>query len=277
MLKRNTMIEAMAAAGLAPAKELDLIDDGPKLHRYRVEGDKAGSTNGWYVLYAGPNMAGSFGSWRTRETHAWRGATCTPKTAAELAEWQRKMHEMQQARVAEQAKVQAAARDRAAKLWARAHPAHGAHPYLTRKQVPAIGVRQLRDVLLIPARDIHGELHTLQFIMPDGGKRFLTGGRISGCYFSVGRPLDSLLLCEGLATGLTLYAATGRAVAVCFTCGNLLPVARALRSKFPKLKFIICADNDLATPGNPGVTHARAAAQASGALLAVPDFSEVQP
>lgn len=270
----KTMIDSMRGAGLPPAKALDLIDDG-KLHRYRVDGDKAGSNNGWYVLYAGALRAGSFGSWRTGETHTWREASTTPQSPAQRAEMQRQMQAMQQARVAEQAKVHAAGRDRAAKLLARSHPAHGAHPYLARKQVPAIGVRQLRDMLLIPARDIHGELHTLQFIMADGSKRFLTGGRIQGCYFAIGRPLDSLLLCEGLATGSTIYAATGRAVAVCFSCGNLLPVARALRSKFPKLKFIVCADNDMGTPGNPGVTHARAAAQAVGGFLAVPRFAEV--
>ena len=34
------MLGAMQAVGLAPAKAIDLIADG-KLHRYRVEGDKA--------------------------------------------------------------------------------------------------------------------------------------------------------------------------------------------------------------------------------------------
>ena len=40
----QTMIDAMRSVGLCPAKSLDLADDG-KLHRYRVDGDKAGSTN----------------------------------------------------------------------------------------------------------------------------------------------------------------------------------------------------------------------------------------
>ena len=42
------------------------------------------------------------------------------------------------------------------------------------------------------------------------------------------------MLAEGLATGSTLHAATGEAVAICFNCGNLEPVARALRDKFPR-------------------------------------------
>lgn len=114
----------------------------------------------------------------------------------------------------------------------------------------------------------------MQFIGEDGAKRFLSGGRIAGCYCPIGRPQDSLLICEGYATGATLYAATGRAVAVCFSAGNLQPVARALRMKFPRLRLIVCADNDL-TPGNPGLTHATQAARAVGGFVAVPRFEGV--
>lgn len=266
----NTMMDAMRAAGLAPQKEIDLRDDG-KLTRYRVQGDKAGSRNGWAVLYSHPIRSGAFGSWKTGETHAWREASHKPQTPAERAELQRQLVAMRAARDAERDKVQEEARARAAKLWTRARPATNVHPYLQRKGVGAYGVRQLRELLLIPARDEHGQLHTLQFIGPDGAKRFLSGGRIAGCYCPIGRPLDSLLICEGYATGATLYAATGRAVAVCFSAGNLQPVASALRAKFPDMSLIICADNDL-TPGNPGVTHATRAARAVGGLVAVPRF-----
>lgn len=269
-----TMLDAMRAAGLGPAKDLDLRDDG-KLTRYRVEGDKSGSRNGWAVLHSQPMMAGAFGSWKTGESHTWREATTRPQTPAERAELAQRIKAMHAAREAEQAAVQASASERAAKLWARARPATDAHPYLRRKRVPAIGIRALRDMLVIPARDVHGTLHTLQFILPDGAKRFLTGGRIVGCYYAMGRPAGELLLAEGLATGATLHLATGAAVAVCFNCGNLVPVAKALREKFPSAKIIVCADNDRATPGNPGVTHATAAARAVGGFVAVPQFPEV--
>jgi len=269
-------LDAMHAAGLAPFKTIDLRDDG-KLTRYRVTGDKPGSRNGWYVLHAGPILAGAFGSWKTGESHTWREATTRPQTPAERAELATRIKAMQVARHAEQAAVQASAAERAAKLWARAHPANNSHPYLQRKRVPAIGIRALRDMLVIPARDVAGALHTLQFISPDGSKRFLTGGRIRGCYYAMGRPADVLLLAEGLATASTLHLATGAAVAVCFNCGNLEPVARALRGKFPELRLVICADDDRETPGNPGVTRAKAAARAVGGFVAVPKFPEVHP
>lgn len=270
----STMLDAMRAAGLAPAKDLELIPNG-RLVRYRVEGDKAGSRNGWAVLHGGALPAGAFGSWKTGESHTWHEKTARRQTPAERAELQRQVRAMQLERAREQEAVHAAARDKAARLWATAHPATNVHPYLQDKGIHAYGIRQLRNMLVVPARDSDGRLHTLQFIGPDGSKRFLTGGRIRGCYFAIGKPFHTVMLAEGLATGSTLHQATGEAVAVAFNCGNLEPVARALRDKFPRLRLVVCADNDTNTPGNPGVTHARAAAKAVGGLLAVPNFEGI--
>lgn len=263
--------DAMAAAGLTPHKGLDLRGDG-KLQRYRVEGDKSGSRNGWAVLHDGPVPFGAFGSWKTGESHTWREATTKPLTAAERAEIQRRTQAIRRVHAQEREAVQAEARIKAQRLWSRAKPATNAHPYLERKRINAYGLKQLRDMLLVPARDLDGTLHTLQFISADGTKRFLTGGRIAGCYFAIGKPIDSLLVAEGMATAATLYQATGRAVAACFSCGNMEAVARALRSKFPALRLIVCADDDFQTPGNPGLTKARAAAKSVGGYLAVPKF-----
>ncbi|MDO8320606.1 toprim domain-containing protein [Rhodoferax sp.] len=268
----NTIQDAMALAGLAPHKVLDIPDNG-KLTRYRVTGDKAGSVNGWAVLHGGDHPAGAFGSWKTGESHTWQQAHARPSSAAALATQRRQRAELHQALKAEREAVQTAARAKAQKLWSRARPAFDSHPYLRKKRVRAYGIRQLRDMLLIPARDVNGRLNTLQFISADGTKRFLTGGQIAGCYFAIGKPVDRLLLAEGLATGSTLHQATGAAVAVCFSCGNLLAVALALRSKFPRLRLVLCADNDTETPGNPGVTKAREAAKAVGGYLAVPVLS----
>ena len=271
----GSMLQAMQMAGLAPAKALDLVPDG-KLRRYRVEGDKSGSTNGWYVLHSHPILAGAFGSWKTGESHNWHEVRAKPPTREEQAALRRHLQAAQAARVVEQGRVHAEAQAKAARLWRQARPATNAHPYLQRKRIGAIGIRQLRDMLLIPARDANGALHTLQFIGPDGSKRFLSGGRIAGCYYSMGRPVDCLLLCEGYATAATVFQATGVATAAVFNCGNLMAVARALRSKFPRLRIVVCADNDAATPGNPGLTKATEAARAVGGYVAVPRFEGVR-
>lgn len=50
----------------------------------------------------------------------------------------------------------------------------------------AYGIRALRNQLVVPLRDEHGSLSSLQFIGEDGGKAFLTGGRKRGCYYAIG-------------------------------------------------------------------------------------------
>lgn len=268
----SSFLERLVAVGLAPVR-FEPVADG-RIHRFRVDGDKASSRNGWCVLYADPIGHGAFGSWRTGESHTWRAESEKAMTPAELAAQRRQFEAMRRQRAEDEARVREEARSKAARLWAMTKPAEAGHPYLVRKGVRAWGVRQLRENLVIPARDAHGHLHTLQFIRLDGGKRFLSGGRIQACYFAIGRPVDTLLLAEGYATAATLYEATGHATACAFNAGNLAPVARALRAKFPGLRIIVCADNDTHTPGNPGLTNAWEAARAVHGWVACPTFEK---
>ena len=46
---------------------------------------------------------------------------------------------------------------------------------------------------------------------------------------------------------------------------------------FPNAEIILCADDDLATEGNPGLTKATVAAIAVAGRLAVPDFGNERP
>lgn len=263
--------KALLLAGLAMLKG-DLIADGV-LHRYQVEGDKAGSKNGWYVLHADAEPFGAFGSWKTGQSETWYPLSADIMTEAQRKALSARIAAAKLARDAEQAAVYATARRRAQGLWEKAKPADGEHAYLVKKSVPAYGLKLLRQQLVIPLRDVEGTLHSLQFIGEDGRKTFLTGGRKRGCYHAIGRPEAALCICEGYATGATIYQATGNATAVAFDAGNLQPVAKALRQKFPHLTLVIAADNDTETPGNPGVTAAQAAARAVGGVLAVPSFT----
>lgn len=269
-LHSTAFLQVMAEAGLAMHKPA-LLADGA-LHRYRVEADKAGSTNGWYVLHLDDKPFGAFGSWKTGQSESWTAGDYQAMTAAERMALAGRMAAVRQARDAEQAAVHAAAGKRALGLWKRAKPANNDHPYLARKQVHAFGIRDLRGQLVIPLRNAEGDLCSLQFIGADGKKTFLTGGRKRGCYHAIGRPQAALCICEGYATGATIFMATGHATAIAFDAGNIEPVARAIRGKFPRLPLVICADNDTETPGNPGLTAASKAARAVGAALAVPQF-----
>lgn len=266
-------LAAMAAAGLAPVKDIPVADG--RLHRARAEGDKAGSKNLWYVLYSSPIPAGAFGTWKDPgHVHTWRAMMDRPISPTERAQHRRQMAEANAARAEEAKRLRETARAKAERLWKLARPPQADHAYLLRKRIKAWGARQLNDMLVVPARDAAGTLHTLQFIGPDGGKRFLTGGRIAGCYCAIGRLADTLLLAEGFATAASVYEATGHATACAFNAGNLAPVARALRTKFPALRIVVCADNDSQTAGNPGLAHAYEAARAVHGWVAAPRFEE---
>jgi len=264
---------ALAVAGLTMLKG-ELIADGA-LHRYQIEGDKAGSKNGWYVLHTDAQPFGAFGSWKTGQSETWFPASSAAMNEGERKAMAARIAAAKLARDTEQAAVYAAARQRAQGLWEKAKPADGGHAYLIKKAVPAYGLKLLRQQLVVPLRDVEGTLHSLQFIGVDGRKTFLTGGRKRGCYHAIGRPEAALCICEGYATGATIYQTTGNATAVAFDAGNLQAVAKALRQKFPRLPLVIAADNDTETPGNPGVTAAQAAARAVGGALAVPSFAGV--
>ena len=272
-LPSDSFLMALASAGLAMHKG-PLVADG-LLHRYQVEGDKSGSKNGWYVLHLDEKPFGAFGSWKSGLSETWTASAFNTMTEAERKAMAVRMAEAKRARDAEQAAVHASARSRSASLWDKAQPAINNHAYLVNKMVPAYGIRLLRKQLVIPLRDVEGTLHSLQFIGEDGRKTFLTGGRKRGCYFSIGKPDAALCICEGYATAATIFEATGHATACAFDAGNLEPVARALRGKFPRLRLILCADNDTETEGNPGLRHAEAAARAVGGFLAYPSFNEV--
>lgn len=266
----NRVIDAMRAHGIEPVKHA-IIADG-HIHRFRVESDKPGSANGWYVIHLQPIPVATFGSWRTGETHIWRDADARPINRAERAELHHQKWVMQQQRYQEQVSVWKQAREKAERLWRISRPAKMDHAYLVRKGVKAYGIRQLRDSLVVPLRDIDGQLHSLQFIGEDGSKRFLTGGKVQGHYYAIGRPAGTICVGEGYATAATIYEATGHATACAFNAGNLVPIAHKLRIKFPRIKLIFAADDDHETLGNPGMTQAYRAARMVGGWLAKPDF-----
>jgi len=263
-----TFQAAMAEGGIIASEVI--IADG-KIHRFQIKGDKPGSKNGWYVLFPDSVPSGSFGNWKAGIRYTWCAKKKSDLTPTQRTEHKRRMDAAIKARDAEDKALKLAAQKKAAAIWQTAPPAQDDHPYLIKKHVKAYGLRLSKIALVIPLRDTAGMLHSLQFIDADGNKRFLSGGRKRGCYFSIGQPAGTICIAEGYATAASGYEATGRAVAVAFDAGNLLPVAQALRQKFPDIEIILCADNDTETPGNPGLTYAREAAAAVGGLVAYPE------
>jgi putative DNA primase/helicase len=266
---------AMTSAGLNT--KCPIIADG-QIHRFQIDGDKPQSKNGWYVLYHGDISAGSYGSWKDGTKYTWCSKSQDTMTSAEKTAYRQTIAKAKQQREQAEERRRNDARAKAKSIWLQSYPAPNDHPYLLNKGVQSHGLRTHNDMLVIPLRDNQGTLQSLQFIDAHGNKRFLSGGQKKGCYFAIGSPQDSICIAEGYATASSLYNATGKAVAVAFDAGNLLPVAKALRFKFPNAKITICADNDTQSPCNIGVTKAKEAAIAIDGLIAIPpchgDFND---
>lgn len=269
------LFRAELAATFGPLDWLP-IPDG-QIHRFHVPGDRAGSRNGWYALFLGGIASGAFGSWKAGGSSTWSSRRPADHLEAQLIA--QRIEQAKRQREAEQHQRQQAAAIEATGLWAVADPAAPDHPYLTLKGCQPHGLRQLGDVLLTPLY-LGRQLVNLQRIYPDGTKRFMPGGRVTGCYSPIGR-LEAgqpLYICEGWATGATIHEAKGAAVACAMNAGNLFAVGDRLRRAYPENPLIVAGDDDRMTEGNPGRTAAERAAADLGAVGVVfPPWSGDEP
>jgi putative DNA primase/helicase len=258
---------------IAPA---EIIADG-RIHRCDAAG-KHGKGDSTYLLHLDGIPAGGFENWR--DGKGWEdwifdiGRALIPM---EFDALRKKADADRRERDAQNEERHATARSRAQHVWNCSKPADDSHAYLRRKGVSAHNLRVYKGALVVALCDAAGEMQSLQFIGARGDKRFLTGGRVVGLYFSIGRPNGKLCIVEGYATAASIYAATGYAVAVAFNANNLESVARALRKKYPSIQLIVCADDDTRGERNVGLEKAHHAARAIGGLVAVPDFGADRP
>lgn len=270
----------MATAGLDYTGDLHADS---KLHRVKFNDDTDAA--GWYVLYPpDPVPAGSFGCWK-------RGIKMTvclkngqPELSAE--EWKKIRDRFAQAdklRAQAETERHLRAQQRAIAMCENATTAANIHPYLQRKHVACYGdmLEGTDEELILPLRDVDGTIHSVQTITADGVKRFLPGGRVQGCFYVVNHRLDCpIVICEGYATGATIFEATGWAVIAALNCGNLLTVAKTIREKMPDKPIIIAADNDERLLDadeqhrERGLTKAREAAKAVKGAVAIPNFPD---
>jgi putative DNA primase/helicase len=249
----NEFKAAMQAAGINPPNHI--IGDG-QLHRFHIGGDKSGTLNGVYFLHLDNNPNGWFSDWRGT-TCKWSANGKAQSFTSEMrlkVEQERKQREEEKQLRHEQAAINAR------KIWNKSIPVTD-HQYLTSKRVQPHDTRLHHDSLVIPIYDEKKWLVNLQFILPNGDKRFLSGAKKKGCFSAIGvsNELKTLLLCEGWATGASLHEETGQCVVIALDAGNLLPVAQAIRRMFPYVSIIVCGDNDLSGVGQKAAIDAAAA------------------
>lgn len=279
--------DAMTTAGLSGCGIP--VDDG-QLHRFKIEGDKAGSENGWYVLYGGEVPAGAFGCWKRDIQERWCSTTRKSLNPSARKQYDKQLRQAKTLRLKEEKRKNEEAARACSGIWERANTEiDGDYPYLAKKQVNAYGLKEYKGRLLVPVCDAEGHLWSLQFIDKEGEKRFKAGGKKKGCFHLIGSPDSPLYLCEGYATGATVHEVTGKPVAVAFDSGNLLEVAKEIKAHYPEVEIIIAADNDhldkreslpdgkaLPSYKNAGIVAAVTTSQKSGVLMAYPHFMQNQ-
>lgn len=244
MISENMIIdqfrEAMQEASIHYSDEI--IADG-KLQRFHIEGQKPGTKNGAYVLHLDDHPAGWFLDYTTGISTTWASAQCSRFSYSFIQQ----IKETKRQREAEVRRKNAIAANKANFIWAHSQPIirRELHKYLLTKCIQQHDARIYRDSLVIPIYNEVDQLANLQFISPIGEKRFLAGGRKRGCFHILGDLTHRILICEGFATGASLFEDWGQRVIVAFDAGNLLPVAKNIRKLFPGSEIILCGDNDL--------------------------------
>ena len=199
-------------------------------------------------------------------------------TDADRQKWREREEKMRLQAEAEERKSQEAAAKRAERLW-KGKAVDRDCPYLDRKQVKNHGCKiNGKGNLLVPLFDIEGKIWNMQEIHADGFKPYLPGGRVNDCFFIIGEILATnqiACIAEGYATGASIYEATGHTTVIAFQSGNIDKVGIAIRSKYPNLQLVYCADDDSATL-DAGIKAANKAVAATGGIIVLPDFKTVE-
>lgn len=231
----NALLNAISAAGMTPPTH---IKTG-MITRFSTSG-KSNDKSGWVSIFADSKGA-VFGDWKTGEIHYWFEDGTSVVNDYEREEAIKKAKE-------ERDFAYSNAAFNAQELYAKL-PHALEHDYLTRKNVKSdAGLRLYDGKLVIPVYSVGDEIQSLQFIATDGIKRFYSGGKMQGGYYTIGKPTDVVLIAEGYATAMTLHEATGQCVVVAFNAGNLKPVCDMVRTYWQG-RVIICADNDASGVG----------------------------
>lgn len=263
--------------------------------RCRVDGGGT-ERRGWYVLHelargTGAVIVGTFGVWRGTDSGAQNIRVSRDDLSDEARAALRSRVRADRRRVDAQRKAEAErASRRAESTWrhcAPTPPRDEVPEYLRRKGVAGHGVRYTPSgAVVLAMHDGDGRVHGLQFLLSRNSHkdRISRTGRDkeywprglwkAGHFFLIGAPAGLCLVAEGYATAASLHEATGLPVAVAFDAGNLAPVCRSLVKRYRGCRLLICADDDFATRGNPGMEAGSAAALEVGGAWVSPRFTD---
>ncbi|MBN3230483.1 TOPRIM and DUF927 domain-containing protein [Pectobacterium brasiliense] len=166
---------------------------------------------------------------------------------------------------------------RLAKLTTQAQPGESA--YLAGKGLTGFSYPLLSDgTLLLTLQDANGTTTAAQTIKPDGSKRLVTDSAKRGAYHAVNasEQPNTVIIGEGLATALSVHLMRPEALTIAaIDAGNMVPVAKAMRTQYADAQIILAADNDIvAGKPNAGKEWAEKAAHEVNGWITLPPTSE---
>ena len=186
--------DAIRAAGMEPPN--DIVPG--KFGRFPGKDKSKGNKAGWCFLFEdGPG--GCFGDWSTGLYEVWRAKPDTSLSQSERTTLQRNIKEARKRAVEERKRQYSNAAKEATSIWNALLCAPDGHPYLAKKGVKAHGVRVDKDGWLVVPVCKDRKIQSVQFIAADGFKKFLSGSRVKGGLYQLGKIQDAeaVCVCEG--------------------------------------------------------------------------------
>lgn len=146
------------------------------------------------------------------------------------------------------------------------------HSYIIRKGFQSIlghGIKFITytGAIVIPLYDTEGQINAVQHIYPDEATHSQNGyqkkcfGPYANCFYvvcgdtygctalaEINHNNGLLFICEGFATALSIYTATGNPTIMAISAGNIPSVVKSIRDKYKDITIVVCADRDKKTP-----------------------------
>ena len=235
---------------------VDYLDTSGQLVRVAVTAsesnrpDRYGEKSGWYVF----NQTGDYqncvwGNWRSALQGKWSNIDPNDLNPTQRQKLKSDLDEAKKKSEAEKKKRQ----DEVAEDVQRRFGSYDnitEHPYLDAKQIKNdYGFKGYKGTLVIPVYSITGELRSLQYIDKNSQKRFVSSSEIKGNVFPIGfnlnslADLESIIVVEGVATGISVHLATNKPVIVVFSASFGLEALTRLR-EISKARLTLAFDND---------------------------------
>ena len=285
---RQSFINEMRRHGFTPPAELAIGD----IQRIPSPQDtNPRSASGWYIYNEFDDLqnignqigVGTYGSWKgDPEKVTWSSKSSNSMNIQERLRYNAQIEAAKVKRENELIRRNNDAAMSSFEEWSTSPQAPNDHPYLIRKQVPAFdGVKQVtykdQPAIAIPVlkKDV---MTSLQYILPDGTKRFKSGGMTKGCYYKINGSLqNTVYIAEGYATAASIAMATSATVYIAFSAGNIYETTAQAKADYPHAKIIIASDDDRFSDSiNAGRTKSEQAAIGLGVDVVFPEFKSLE-